>query len=78
MDYPIHVFIEILDSLPQIKFLRRESYDGISANVYEGMRGNAVIIDTTDEDIDEQVAKGHLFELGVADLIPALFPTVVN
>lgn len=78
MDYPIHVFIEILDSLPQIKYLRKESEDGITANVYEGVRGNPVMIDTTDEDIDERVAKGHLTELGVADLIPALFPSKPN
>ena len=75
--YPLTTFIETLDDLPQIKYLRTEEYDGIRAMVYEGVGGNAVIIDITEmeEDIEDDVAKGHLTQLGVSYLIDALFPT---
>lgn len=76
-NYTTAFFIELLeDSKPQVKFLRQQSKDGITVMVYEGVHGNAVFIDITDleDEIDEDVAKGYLTELGLMHLIDNLFP----
>jgi hypothetical protein len=74
MNYDRFVFIEIIESVPGILFLRQDSRDGISARFYQGLGGNLVMIDITEEEITEDTGKGHLTQLGLAYLIPALFP----
>ena len=76
MNYDTSLFIEIIESAGA-KFLRSDCIDGVHARCYEGKRGNLVVIDTTDEEMDDSTAKGLLTQLGFAELIPSLFPVKV-
>ena len=74
--YPTNVFIEILMDLQQrISFVRNESYNGISCSIFNGVNGNMVMIDTTDETIDYDEGVKYLGQLGLFDLISALYPS---
>lgn len=77
--YPTFVFIEMLNDLyPQVKHLRDTTIDDIKIMVYEGIRGNPVIIDISDDDLEIDIVKGHLQELGLSYLVPTLFPELAN
>ncbi len=76
-NYTTAFFIELLEDLrPQVQYLRTQREEGITVMVYQGAYGNAIFIDTTDleDEIDEDVAKGYLRELGLNNLIDNLFP----
>lgn len=76
-NYTTAFFIEFLEDLgPQIRYLRSQEEDGIKVMVFQGCYGNAVLIDVTDleDEIDEDVAKGYLKELGLHTFIENLFP----
>lgn len=76
--YDLSLFIEIIESQPGILFLRLQYYDGVHARVYQGLHGNPVIIDTTEEDIDIETAQAHLVSLGLAELVPLIFPAQLS
>ena len=76
MNYDVSLFLEIIES-EGIIFLRADCLNDVCARFYQGRRGNLVIIDTTDEDMDEITAKDYLRLLGLAELIPALFPSKI-
>lgn len=69
-----HLFIEILKSFQGVQFIREETQEGVSVSIFEGITGNLVIIDTSEDDIPTPIAKGHLDRLGLRDQIPAMFP----
>ncbi len=72
--YDIWLFIDIIETYPGIKFLRDNELDGIKVRFYQGLSGNLVMIDTTDEEISNNTGKGYLLELGLSHMISALFP----
>lgn len=74
MNYDTSLFIDIIESVPGINFLRSDYKLGIHARFYEGLTGKLVIIETTDEDLDDEVGKGYLERLGLGYLIPSIFP----
>jgi len=75
MEYDRVLFVEIIESLQGIQFIRDDnSRPPMKAKLYEGRNGRLVIIEMSDESIDEYEGKGILIKLGAADLIPAMFP----
>lgn len=74
MDYDTGLFIDILESIQGVTFLRSECEDGIHIRHYQGLNGKHVMIDTTDEFITSITGKGHLLKLGLENLIPSIFP----
>lgn len=76
MNYDTHLFIEIIESIQGVVFLRSENTQGVNVRFYQGLKGRLVIIDTTDEDITPSTGIGYLTELGLAHLIASLFPLV--
>jgi hypothetical protein len=74
MSYDTILFTEILDSIPDIKFIREQNNNGINVKVYQNKNGKSVFIDTSEDDISRETGKGHLKELLLDDLISALFP----
>jgi hypothetical protein len=76
-NYTTAFFVELLEDLkPQVNYLRTQTSEEITVMVFQGVYGNAVFIDTTDleDEIDIDVAKGYLLELGLSSLIDNLFP----
>lgn len=73
-NYSTNVFRDILEGLPQIKYLRTESDEGITAMIFQGVHGNRVVIDITDDEMENEVVIGSLHELGLGYLCEALFP----
>ena len=78
MNYDTTLFIEIIESFPGIIFLRQSNSNGIKIRFYQGLRGNLVQVDYTDEDLTNDTAKGYLLQLGLEHLIPLLFPEKKN
>jgi hypothetical protein len=77
MNYDTSIFIDIVESVPGIIFLRRAD-DGIfHVHYYQGLKGNLVPVDVSDEDMPNDTAMDYLDQLGLADLIPRLFPKPV-
>ncbi len=74
MNYDTGLLIDIIESIEGIKHVGDDSKLGIAAKKYRGLTGNLVIIDVSDEDMDDETAKGHLTALGLPNLIQALFP----
>lgn len=74
MYYDTILFTEILDSIPDIKFLRNEMKNGVKYNIYENKNGEPVFIDVSEEEISPYSGKGHLRKLLLEDLISAMFP----
>ena len=75
MNYDTHLFIEIIESVQGITFLRSDHSEGIHVRFYQGIGGNLVMIDTTDDDITNDEGKGHLRNLGLSHLIKSIFPS---
>lgn len=74
MIYETHLFLEIIESEQGVQFLRADQEDEIKVRFYQGKNGKLVMIDVSDEDISDTLGKGYLHQLGLSDLIPALFP----
>lgn len=74
--YPTDLFIEIIESNLLIKFLRSDYIDDVHLRFYQGLKGNKVTIDTSEEDISERLACAYLTQLGLDDLIPNFFPPI--
>ncbi len=72
--YDTSLFIEIIESIPGITYLRCECLDDIHIRHYQGLSGNHVVIDTTDDEITVTTAKGHLLKLGLKHLINNILP----
>ena len=74
MVYDTHLFLEIIESIQGIVYLR-ESYDGdVIIKYYRGIHGNLVVIDASYEDIESVEGKIYLKQQGIDYLIPSLFP----
>lgn len=78
MKYDTNLFLEIIESIPGVIFLRSNSLDGINIRFYTGNTGKLVKIDCTDEYLYDDTAIGYLTQLGLDDLITSLFPTTIN
>lgn len=79
MGYDTFLFIEIIDSIKdRIHFLRESIFNGYKARFYQGVSGKLVMIDISEEFIADDAGKGYLFQLGLPDLVPSLFPTPIN
>ena len=78
MEYDTHLFLEIIESIHGISFIRTDSSDGFSINLYKGLTGRTVFIDISDDSITEEMGRGYLAQLGIQHLIPSLFPEPEN
>ena len=76
MNYTTNQFIEIIES-EGTNFIRSDYIEGYHTRTYQNPNGLLIIIDTTEEDIEDEIMKGYLIELCFANLIPALFPTEI-
>ena len=76
MNYDTGLFIDIVESIAGIQFLTQDENYGVIVRFYIGLKGNTVMIDVTDEDMDDDSAKGNLISLGLDHLIDALFRQV--
>ena len=73
-------FIERIESEPEI-IPFPSVYDETSnthANKYQGVKGNLVIIDTTEEETDDDDCIDYLLQLGLPHLAYSLFPEGVT
>ncbi|SFQ55706.1 hypothetical protein [Parafilimonas terrae] len=69
-----YLFIEIIESVSGITFIRDDVFEDVKVRIYEGLNGRMVIIDVSDEDITTRTCMSHLTKLGIEYLIKALFP----
>lgn len=74
MNYDTGLFIDIIESIPGVIFLRSDNQEDVHVRFYQGLKGKLVMIDTSFEDITDSMGKGYLDELGLGHLIPSLFP----
>ena len=78
MDYELYLFFEILESIQGIQYLREGISDGIPVRYYQGIRGNLVEIDMSDDYIAPITGAMHLIKLGLGQYIPMIFPKVAE
>src|SRR4051812_12552038 len=74
MNYDTFQFLENIESVQGILFLRENDIEGVSGRFYQGVNGKLVLIDTSEEEITSHTGKGYLIQLGVEYLISAFFP----
>lgn len=74
MNYDTPLFIEIIESVQGISFLRLEHKDGVHVRFYQGLKGKLVMIDTSYEDLTPTQGKAYLEQLGLSYLASTLFP----
>lgn len=74
MSYDTSLFLEIIESIQGILYLRESSDGDILIKYYRGIHGNLVVIDASFEDIESPEGKIYLRQLGIDYLIPSLFP----
>jgi hypothetical protein len=74
MNYDSVLFRDILDSFPLIRFIRIESRDGVSVAIYQNIHGRSVLIDVSEETIDDDLGIIYLKQLGLEDQIKSLYP----
>ncbi|MFZ1528241.1 MAG: hypothetical protein WAT19_05810 [Ferruginibacter sp.] len=74
MNYDIYLFLEIIDSIPEVQYLRDGERAGTKVKYYQGKNGNKVIIDISKEYPGDSTLKIHLENLGLFDLIKSMFP----
>ncbi len=76
MGYDRLQFVENIESIQGINFIRQDSYDGIAVRVYEGLPKHIVVIDYSDidEDVTEDEGTGILNKLGLNYLVTVFFP----
>lgn len=72
------LFIDIIESIQGINFLRDEESEGISSRFYEGITGRLCIVDTTDEWLTKSDITGYTYLLGVPHIVDSLFTTETN
>lgn len=79
MVYDRGLFLEIIESVQGVIFLREDNRDGIHARFFQGVTGKLCVIDTTDmdDDIVGSEGIGYLKLLGLEYLIASLFPEPV-
>lgn len=70
------VFCELIMDYPGISILRDKLDSGIAAKLLMGKKDLPVIIDNTepDDDIDYEIGRGYLKELGYEELSDVIFP----
>ena len=73
MNYDTGLFIDIIESTGIIP-LRSGFKDGVHVKFYQGLNGKLVMIDTTDDDMPDEIGKGYLDQLGLGHLKSSLFP----
>ncbi len=78
MTYDTNLFLEIVESIQGIVYLRESSDGQILIKYYRGIQGNLVAIDASFEDIESIEGKIYLTKLGIEHLIPALFPDPIK
>ena len=71
-------FINTIEDQQDIFFLRQDNHDGFDVRVYQGRKGNVVLIEVSEGELDGDEATGLLIELGCPDLIPILIPKEDN
>lgn len=74
MNYDTHLFIEIIESIQGIRFLRQQISEDVIVRFYSGTHGDLVMIDASDDYLTQLTACSILTRLGVGYLIPSLFP----
>ncbi len=76
--YDTLLFIEIIQSDPRVKYLGAAVYEGYTSSKFTGTKGGLIIIDTSDEEIDEVMGKTYLTQLGLDDLIKPLYSVEIQ
>ena len=76
MNYDTSLFIEIIESINGVTYLRQSDDLEVHIRFYQGLKGNLVTIDCSYEDITPNEGVAYLRQLGVEHLIPALFPEI--
>lgn len=74
MTYDTGLFIDIIEGIPNIIPRGSDHKNGVHVRFYIGLKGRLVIIDTSHEEITDDMGRGYLTELGLEHLIPMLFP----
>ncbi|MHB8258979.1 MAG: hypothetical protein ACYDCN_03020 [Bacteroidia bacterium] len=75
MNYDTQLFLQIIEGqLTGLQPIRTDCRGTTHVCFYQGLNGNLVPIDTSDEEMYDETAKGHLIKLGLENLIPNLFP----
>ena len=72
--YDTSLFIEIIESVQGVTFLRHDNVEDVHLRYYQGLKGKLVVIDTSYEDINMVEAVMYLNQLGLENLVTALFP----
>jgi nicotinic acid mononucleotide adenylyltransferase len=72
--YDTPLFIEIIESVQGVVFIRHDYVEHVHLRYYQGLRGKLVVIDTSYEDIEMTEAVNYLHQLGLENLVTALFP----
>jgi len=67
-------FIEILNTIPSVRHLRDEEEEGLYVSFYQGVKGNLVLIDRSDEFINRRTHISYLDQLGLTELITSFYP----
>ncbi len=75
-NYDTTLFIEIIESIQGVLFLRQIELDGQFTRFYQGLTGKLVIIDMSEEFITPRIGSALLDKLGLSHLIPSLFPPI--
>lgn len=73
MKYDATLFCDLIDNLPQIKFLRDEEKFGFRFRAYQGVDGNLVLIDCDDDNFSDELGISYLYRLGLADKVLAMY-----
>lgn len=74
MNYDSLLFVEIIESVQGIQFLRSDNQGDVKVRFYQGLNGKLVMIDISEEYIDDNSGKGYLNQLGLDYLVSAMFP----
>lgn len=76
--YPIDLFIEIIESVKGVIFIRRGYYEEGQMHeiYYQGINGKLVAIyyHKNDEEFSYSVARGYLHQLGLDYMMDNMFP----
>jgi hypothetical protein len=61
----IENFLSLLHNIPEVSFIRRERFEDVHVEIYQGPTNSPIVIDTTDLEVDASIAKANLKNLGV-------------
>ena len=73
MSLNLYTFLETIESDDRVKFLRVGENREFPVRYYEGVKGNLILIDMSEEDPTDITIKNYLKDLGLSDRIPDLF-----